>query len=67
MDKIKLHDLARITNYIEYDLRKSFDEVLNEAKKRGYAERNPKSDLNGDDVASKIKILSALCFKTLIS
>ena len=32
MDKIKLHDLARITNYIEYDLRKAFDDVLNEAK-----------------------------------
>ena len=32
MEKIKLHDLARITNYIEYDLRKAFDEVLNEAK-----------------------------------
>ena len=46
---------------------KTFNDVLNEAKEHGYAESNPKSDLNGDDVASKIKILSALCFKTLIS
>ena len=43
------------------------NEILNEAKTLGYAEKNPKSDLNGEDVASKIKILSALCFKSLIS
>ncbi len=46
---------------------KTFNEILKETKKYGYAESNPKSDLNGDDVASKIKILSSLCFKTLIS
>ena len=28
----------------------NFKEVLNNAKKLGYAESNPKSDLNGDDV-----------------
>ena len=43
---------------------KTFNEILKEAKKYGYAESDPKSDLNGDDVASKIKILSSLCFKT---
>ena len=36
---------------------KNFNEILKEAKKFGYAEINPKSDLNGDDVSSKIKIL----------
>ncbi len=36
------------------------------AQKLGYAEANPKLDLNGDDVKSKISILSALCFKTKI-
>ncbi len=46
---------------------KEFSEILNEAKQYGYAETNPKSDLNGVDVASKIKILSSLCFHTLIS
>tara|TARA_Y100000294_G_scaffold48502_1_gene45408 strand:+ start:2894 stop:3937 length:1044 start_codon:yes stop_codon:yes gene_type:complete len=46
---------------------KNFNEILKEAKKFGYAESNPKSDLNGDDVGSKIKILSSLCFDTLIS
>ena len=45
---------------------KSFDEVLLNAKKLGYAESNPSSDLNGDDVASKLKILSSLCFNSLI-
>ena len=45
----------------------NFKEILHEAKKFGYAETNPKSDLNGDDVSSKIRILSSLCFHTLIS
>ncbi len=46
---------------------KSFDEVLINAKKLGYAESNPSSDLNGDDVASKLKILSSLCFNSFIN
>ena len=58
------------SNYILSRMEKknrNFNEILKEAKKFGYAETNPKSDLNGDDVKSKIKILSSLCFKTLIS
>ena len=35
-------------------------------KSLGYAETNPQSDLNGDDVASKLKILSSLCFNSFI-
>ncbi len=46
---------------------KNFNKILKEAKKLGYAESNPKSDLNGADVGSKIRILSSLCFHTLIS
>ena len=46
---------------------KSFDDVLSDAKKLGYAESNPKSDLNGDDVASKLKILSSLCFNSFLN
>ena len=46
---------------------KSFDEVLSDAKKAGYAEANPTADLNGDDVGSKLKILSSLCFNSFIS
>ena len=46
---------------------KSFDEVLKKAQKLGYAESNSSSDLNGDDVSSKLKILSSLCFNSLLN
>jgi len=45
---------------------KNFIDVLADAKKLGYAESNPLSDLNGDDVAAKLKILSSLCFNSFI-
>ena len=44
-----------------------FDKVLNKAKLLGYAETNPISDLNGEDVKSKIQILTALAFNCLIN
>ena len=47
--------------------KRSFDDALQEAKNLGYAEANPKSDLNGEDVASKLKILSSLCFNSYIN
>ena len=46
---------------------KNFDTVLSDAKKLGYAESNPIADLNGDDVASKLKILTSLCFNSFIN
>ncbi len=46
---------------------KSFNEVLSSAKKLGYAESNPTSDLNGNDVSSKLKILSSLCFNSFLN
>ncbi|MDA8822845.1 homoserine dehydrogenase [Candidatus Pelagibacter bacterium] len=46
---------------------KSFSEVLNNAKKLGYAESNPSADINGDDVAAKLKILSSLCFNSFLN
>jgi len=45
---------------------KNFNDVLVDAKKLGYAESNPLADLNGDDVAAKLKILSSLCFNSFI-
>ena len=45
---------------------KSFEEVLSVAKHLGYAESNPSADLNGDDVSSKLKILSSLCFNSFL-
>ncbi len=46
--------------------KKNFVDVLADAKKLGYAESNPLADLNGDDVAAKLKILSSLCFNSFI-
>ncbi len=46
---------------------KDFNEVLLNAKKLGYAESNPSADLNGDDVSSKLKILSSLCFNSYLN
>ena len=46
---------------------KTFNEVLKNAKDLGYAESNPSTDLNGDDVSSKLKILSSLCFNSFLN
>ena len=46
---------------------KSFKEVLQNAQKLGYAESNPTTDLDGDDVAAKLKILSSLCFNSFLN
>ena len=46
---------------------KNFNEVLDNAKKLGYAESNPSADLNGDDVSSKLKILTSLCFNSFLN
>ena len=58
-------------NYILSEMSRSkdsFNNVLDKAKKLGYAEPiNPKLDLNGSDAFSKIRILSALSFNTKIS
>jgi homoserine dehydrogenase len=44
-----------------------YRDALSRAQKLGYAESNPSSDINGDDVASKLKILAALAFNTYIN
>ncbi len=58
------------SNYVlsSMDLNKSsFKDTITKAKALGYAESNPSSDINGDDVASKVKILSSLCFNSFIN
>ncbi len=58
------------SNYILSSMEKenkNFDNVLSNAKKLGYAESNPAADLNGDDVSSKLKILSSLCFNSFLN
>ena len=58
------------SNYILSSMEKnkiSFNDTLSVAKKLGYAESNPKSDIDGDDVSSKVKILSSLCFGSFVN
>ena len=58
------------SNYILSSMdkeKKSFQEVLLKAKTLGYAESNPAADLSGDDVSSKLKILSSLCFNSFLN
>ncbi|MDC0059673.1 homoserine dehydrogenase [Pelagibacteraceae bacterium] len=58
------------TNYILSTMEetgKNFIEVLSLAKKKGFAESNPLSDLNGKDAADKIRILSSIAFNKVIS
>ena len=46
---------------------KEFNNVLINAQKLGYAESNPSADLNGDDVSSKLKILTSLCVNSFLN
>ncbi len=58
------------SNYILSSMDKQnrdFNEVLNNAKNLGYAESNPTADLNGEDVAAKLKILTSLCFNSYLN
>ncbi len=58
------------SNYILSSMdkeKKDFAEVLNSAKKLGYAEANPSADINGDDVSAKLKILTSLCFNSFLN
>jgi len=58
------------SNYILSSMDKhelEYKDSLLEAQKLGYAESNPASDVNGEDVASKLKILTALSFNTYIN
>ena len=58
------------TNFILSSMensKKNFSEVLDNAKKLGFAETNPMSDLNGNDSAAKLRILSSIAFNKRIS
>ncbi len=58
------------SNYILTQMqktKKTFKNVLKEAQKLGFAEPNPKFDLDGSDVLAKIRILSSLSFNKKIS
>ena len=58
------------TNFILSSMqinKKDFSDVLDKAKKLGFAESNPLSDLNGNDSAAKLRILSSIAFNKSIS
>ena len=58
------------SNYILSEMqktKKSFQNVLKKAQLLGFAESNPKFDLDGTDVLAKIRILSSLSFNNKIS
>jgi len=58
------------SNYVLSSMDKDnldYKDSLLKAKKLGYAESNPATDINGDDVASKLKILTALAFNSFIN
>src|SRR3984885_8183593 len=53
------------SNYILTEIEKhgsSFDDVLQEAQRLGYAEADPSADVDGYDARSKLAILAALAF-----
>ncbi len=45
----------------------SFGEALEEAQRRGYAERDPSADIEGHDAAAKIAILASIAFNSRVS
>ena len=49
------------------DSGETFLNVLEKAKKLGFAESNPSSDLNGSDSSAKLRILSSIAFNRNIS
>ncbi len=57
------------TNYILTKMtqnQEEFSDVLTQAQKLGYAERDPSSDINGLDAAYKISILASIAFESFI-
>ncbi len=50
-----------LSNMLLYN--KDFKNILSEAQKLGYAESNPKFDIDGTDTAHKLSILSSLAFE----
>lgn len=58
------------SNYILFSMSKNgrtFNEALKEAKKKGFAEKNPALDIEGMDSAHKLILLTYLCFGRLVN
>ena len=48
------------------DASSSFKDVLSDAQKKGFAEQDPKNDIDGIDSAHKISILTSIAFGSMI-
>lgn len=74
IETLKINEISSIhgilngtTNYILTRMKnekRSFDEVLKEAQRLGFAEANPSADIDGYDIMRKICILASIAFKT---
>ena len=69
----KFHRISGIMNgtcnYILTEMKQKgsgFNEVLKDAKAKGYAEADPAFDIGGTDAAHKLAIISALAYNTVI-
>ncbi len=67
---VEIHAIINGTsNYILTNMEehgRSFESVLEEAQKLGYAELDPTFDVEGIDAAHKITILASICFNTAV-
>jgi homoserine dehydrogenase len=66
----RIHGIVNgTTNFILSEMARthaSYDDVLREAQRLGYAEADPSDDVNGKDAAAKMAILAHLAFGTPI-
>ncbi|PPR44560.1 MAG: Homoserine dehydrogenase [Alphaproteobacteria bacterium MarineAlpha5_Bin8] len=75
-ESVYLHNIIKIsgilngtTNFILTEMENknaSFDQILKEAQKNGYAEANPTNDIEGIDAAHKLSLISSLSFGSTI-
>ncbi len=67
---IAIHGIINgTTNYILTQMAQQgmdFDQALNEAQELGYAEADPSDDIEGNDAAYKLAILSTLAFRARV-
>ena len=76
-ESVHLHNIIKITgilngttNFILTEMEnknESFNTILKEAQKNGYAEANPTNDIEGIDSAHKLSLISSLSFGATIN
>ncbi|MFA0815751.1 MAG: homoserine dehydrogenase [Anaerofustis sp.] len=76
IETLKINEISHIqgilngtTNYILTKMKnekRSFEDVLAQAQRLGFAEANPGADIDGFDIMRKICILASIAFKTAV-